>query len=168
MDFAQPPGYGSIQMPLKHQTDNQPGTTQLKLKKAWDTALGGIKSIPMNMFIIWMSGNSVQIFSILITSMLLYNPIKSMFQVNELFDRFEDDDAETAKIDYSSDSGISGLLGMSNPFLLPKIAFIAVQFLSLGLGVWKMGSMGLLPTAASDWLAFMEPKVAIEYSFGAI
>lgn len=99
--------------------------------------------------------------------MLLYNPIKSIFQVNELFDRFEENDGEAKKVDYSAENGISGLLGMSNPFLLPKIAFVAVQLLSLGLGVWKMGSMGLLPTAASDWLAFMEPRVPLEYSFGA-
>jgi hypothetical protein len=122
----------------------------------------------MNAFMLWMSGNSVQIFSILITSMLLYNPIKSVLQVNELFDRFEDDEGEEVKADFSADTGISGLLGMSNPFLLPKIAFVAVQLLSLGLGVWKMGSMGLLPTSASDWLAFLEPNVSLEHSFGPL
>ena len=120
----------------------------------------------MNAFMLWMSGNSVQIFSILITSMLLYNPIKSILQVNELFDKFEDEDSKT--VDLSTDNGLSTLLGMSNPFLLPKIAFVAVQFLSLGLGIWKCGSMGLLPTSASDWLAFMEPKVPLEFSFGAL
>jgi hypothetical protein len=122
----------------------------------------------MNAFMLWMSGNSVQIFSILITSMLLYNPIKSVLQVNELFDRFEDNEGEERKVDFSADTGISGLLGMSNPFLLPKIAFVAVQLLSLGLGVWKMGSMGLLPTSASDWLAFLEPNVPLEHSFGSL
>jgi hypothetical protein len=121
----------------------------------------------MNAFMLWMSGSSVQIFSILITSMLLYNPIKSILQVNELFNRFEHDEEEK-KILVSADTGISGLLGMSNPFLLPKIAFIAVQLLSLGLGVWKMGSMGLLPTSDSDWLAFMKPNVPLEHSFGSL
>lgn len=101
--------------------------------------------------------------------MLLYNPVKSIFQVNELFDRFKDDESEPLEnIEYSPENGISSLLGMSNPFLLPKMAFVVVQLLSLALGVWKMGTMGLLPTSQSDWLAFMEPKVPLEFSFGAL
>jgi hypothetical protein len=37
----------------------------------------------MNAFMLWMSGNGVQIFSIIITVMMLYNPIKAMLTVND-------------------------------------------------------------------------------------
>ncbi len=98
--------------------------------------------------------------------MLLYNPIKSILQVNELFDRFQDKDEKLENISDKDENGISAMLGLSNPFILPKIAFVVVQLLSLALGIWKCGSMGLLPTATSDWLGFMEPKARVEFSFG--
>lgn len=34
----------------------------IRVKKAWEIALGPGKSIPMNAFMMWMSGNTVQIF----------------------------------------------------------------------------------------------------------
>ena len=55
----------------------------LKLKKSWDLALSPMKSIPMNLFMLWMSGNSVQIFSILIVGMLLQNAVKGVVGVNQ-------------------------------------------------------------------------------------
>lgn len=42
--------------------------------------------------------------------------------------------------------------------ILPILAYIAIQCANFGLGVWKCGAMGLLPTASSDWLAFLEPR----------
>lgn len=46
-------------------------------------ALSPSKSIPMNGFMLWMSGNSVQIFSILITVMLVWNALKGIMGVNQ-------------------------------------------------------------------------------------
>lgn len=51
---------------------------RLKVKKAWDMALSPSKSIPMNAFMLYMSGNSVQIFSIMVTLMLLWNSINAV------------------------------------------------------------------------------------------
>ena len=47
-------------------------------KKAWDAALSPGKNIPMNAFMLWMSGNGVQIFSVMITGMLFFQPIKAL------------------------------------------------------------------------------------------
>ncbi|KAJ3194492.1 Meckelin [Irineochytrium annulatum] len=58
--------------------DEQANLEKLKAKKAWDVALGPGKSIPMNAFMLYMSGNSVQIFSILITVMLFFNAAKAL------------------------------------------------------------------------------------------
>lgn len=42
--------------------------------------------------------------------------------------------------------------------LLPKLAFVGFQLALIAMGVYKCSAMGLLPTTASDWLAFMGPK----------
>jgi hypothetical protein len=51
---------------------------RLKIKKAWDMALSPSKSIPMNAFMLYMSGNSIQIFSIMVTVMLLWNSLNAI------------------------------------------------------------------------------------------
>jgi hypothetical protein len=51
---------------------------RLKIKKAWDLALAPAKSIPMNGFMMYMSGNSIQIFSIMITVMLFWNSLNAI------------------------------------------------------------------------------------------
>ena len=51
---------------------------RLKIKKAWDLALAPAKSIPMNGFMMYMSGNSIQIFSIMITVMLFWNSLNAV------------------------------------------------------------------------------------------
>lgn len=45
-------------------------TETLKLKKAWEVALGPAKQIPMQAIMGYMSGNSLQIFSIMMVFML--------------------------------------------------------------------------------------------------
>ena len=53
-------------------------------------------------------------------------------------------------------SGLQAIV--SDPLFLPKIAFILLQIATMGIGLYKCGSMGLLPTSHSDWLAFLDPK----------
>ena len=109
-----------------------------------------------------MSGNSVQIFSILITVMLFVNSIKAALSVNQTFERFESGTRSTA-------SGFAGLLSAgSSPLFLPKLVFVGLQLANVGLGVWKCAGMGLLPTANSDWLAFLEPKTVTEIAYGNV
>merc|ERR1712070_534265 len=64
--------------------------TQLKIKKAKEQALQPARSFMMTGFMLWMSGNGVHIFSIMITFYAIYNPIKSAFGVNTAFARFCD------------------------------------------------------------------------------
>lgn len=44
----------------------------------------------MTGLMLWMSGNGVHIFSIMVTFYAIYNPIKSAFTVNGAFSRFGD------------------------------------------------------------------------------
>ncbi|KAI8924514.1 hypothetical protein BC831DRAFT_465378 [Entophlyctis helioformis] len=134
---------------------------KLKVKKAWDAAIAPAKSIPMNAFMLYMSGNSIQIFSILVTVMLLFNSVKAAMGVSQVFERFQT--VSSAK----APTGVAAILAMmSNPLLLPMIAFVVIQAANLALGIWKCGAMGLLPTATSDWLAFLDHKKIAELSAG--
>ena len=45
---------------------------------------------------------------------------------------------------------------------MPKLAFVVLQLLIITLGLWKCQSMGLLPNAQSDWLAFLDDKLPME------
>ena len=63
---------------------------QLKLKKAKELAWSPAKSFMMTGFMLWMSGNGVHIFPIMITFYAIYNPIKSACTVGTVFRRFDD------------------------------------------------------------------------------
>lgn len=56
---------------------------KLKEKRAWDMALAPVKALPMQAFMLYMSGGGVQIFSIGIVFMLLLSPIKNIAGMNE-------------------------------------------------------------------------------------
>ena len=107
----------------------------LKLKKSWELALAPAKQLPMNAIMMYMSGNSLQIFSIMMVFMLFKNPITGLVATNEVFRRYETD-------------------GTKAQMWLVKLCYIAMQLLALGLGIWKVNGMGLLPTTRSDWLAW--------------
>ena len=47
-----------------------------------------------------------------------------------------------------------------------KFVFLIGQVVNILLALYKCQSMGLLPTHASDWLAFVEPQMRLEYSGG--
>ena len=55
---------------------------KIKEKKAWDFAISPAKSLPMQAFMLYMSGGGVQIFSISIVFMLLLTPFKNLAGIN--------------------------------------------------------------------------------------
>ncbi|KAI1321342.1 hypothetical protein EDD11_006679 [Mortierella claussenii] len=131
------------------------------LTKAWDVALAPGKQLPIQMFMLYMSGNTVQIFSVAVTFMLMISPIKALFSMSqgkrkdeeksELFDRFEI--ISPVKVSF-----------LHHPLAWPKLIFMGLQVLTVFIGMWKLNAMGLLPTSRSDWLAFSHPKTALEYA----
>ncbi|RDX52852.1 DUF1077-domain-containing protein [Lentinus brumalis] len=112
---------------------------ELKAKRAWDLAISPAKSLPMQAFMLYMSGGGVQIFSMGIVFMLLSSPFKNLASINTAFAPF----APAS----SSSKSLSTLP-------LQKIAYLVCNLLTLALGLWKCRSMGLLPTGTGDWLAF--------------
>ena len=55
---------------------------KIKEKKAWDFAISPAKSLPMQAFMLYMSGGGVQIFSISIVFMLLLTPFRNLAGIN--------------------------------------------------------------------------------------
>eukprot|EP00958_Prasinococcus_capsulatus_P000292 scaffold25_cov287-Prasinococcus_capsulatus_cf.AAC.2 len=108
-------------------------------QKAWEFAQSPVKNVFMMAFMMWMSGSGVQIFSMAITFSAIWPPIKAIYTANKAFERFEDP---------------------ANSVLLPKLAFVLVQLAQLGVGAWKLNSMGLLPTKPSDWAGRSLPAAA--------
>ncbi len=98
----------------------------LKVKKAWEVALAPIKSLPMTAIMMYMSGNSLQIFSIMMVFMAFKNPIAGILATNQAFERFETE-SNRAKI------------------VQVKLAYVVMQLFALALGIWKVNGMGLLP-----------------------
>lgn len=136
--FADPPGFTSAtavqqskgakgaKATTARAKPSQEEMDTLKLKKAWEVALAPAKQLPMNAIGMYMSGNSLQMFSIMMVFMLFKAPIQALMNINQTFVRFE---TESKK----------------QELLMVKIAFVGCNLLALALGTWKVNQMGLLP-----------------------
>ncbi|KAG8974536.1 hypothetical protein FRC05_007168 [Tulasnella sp. 425] len=118
---------------------------QIKEKRAWELAISPAKSLPMNAFMLYMSGNSLQIFSIGILVMLLMNPFKAVANINRVFSPFAPANSNPTSL---------GTLSFY------KVVYVACNMLTLGLGLWKCSKLGILPTAG-DWREFSNPDPVV-------
>ncbi|KAK4498869.1 hypothetical protein PRZ48_009379 [Zasmidium cellare] len=157
--FPDPPGYTpttALQQPSKSKSSKTAIAPRkaptpeemdsLKLKKAWELALAPAKQLPMNAIGMYMTGNSLQIFSIMMVFMLFKAPVQAIFNIQSTFQRLESD-------------------GNKEQMILAKLAYIGCNLLALALGVWKVNGMGLLPTTRSDWLAWETPREPLERAY---
>ncbi|KAK5017814.1 hypothetical protein LTR39_001334 [Cryomyces antarcticus] len=130
----------------------KPPTTEemdtLKLKKAWELAIAPAKQLPMNAIGMYMSGNSLQIFSIMMVFMLFKTPVQAVLGINNTFAKFE-------------------LTEGKDRMLWVKLVYVAMNMLALALGLWKINGMGLLPTTRSDWLAWETAREPLERAYPA-
>jgi len=114
-------------------------------KGAWDAAKSPSKNIPMTLFMLWMIGNSVHIFSLLVTVYSLINPVTAILQLKTVFEKYEGNES----------------------LILQKLVYILLNLLIISFAVYKCWSLGLLPTA-SDWAAFLSVKQMQEFSAGGL
>ncbi|KAF2138050.1 uncharacterized protein K452DRAFT_328975 [Aplosporella prunicola CBS 121167] len=152
-----PPGF-TRQLPAKGNTKaaaaatpaRKPPSTEemdtLKLKKAWELAIAPAKSLPMSAIGMYMSGNSLQIFSIMMVFMLFKTPVTALLNIQRTFANFDTP-------------------GTSSRLLGVKLVFVATNCLALALGIWKVNKMGLLPTTRSDWLAWEAAREPLERAY---
>lgn len=141
-NLASPPGYYP-NLRQVHGEVNPVGDTSLIVKKSWDISLQPIKQIPMNLFLLYMTGNSVSIIPIMMVGMLLLRTIRALMSIKSKFAIIEGDQA-----------------------VLQKLAYLAGNLASLALAIYKFHSMGLLPTYTSDWLDFLMNPKRMEYNSG--
>jgi hypothetical protein len=116
------------------------------MKKAWEVALAPVKQLPMNLFMSYMSGNSLQIVPITMTAMMFFmTPMKQIFSTKQQFEPL---------MSKTNSSDIT----------VTMIVYVLCHLLTIGAGIWKLGQMGLLPNTRSDWLAFEKGAHVIEQS----
>mmetsp|Transcript_15614 Transcript_15614/g.21583 ORF Transcript_15614/g.21583 Transcript_15614/m.21583 type:complete len:168 (+) Transcript_15614:189-692(+) len=118
--------------------------SSLKQKKVWELAKSPVKNIGMMTFMMWMSGNTVQLFSIMITFTGLAQPLKAIMSSGQMFERFADKNTEV---------------------LLPRMLFCAMQLFGFAVALYKLSMLGLLPTHTSDWITAKVPQV-VEFASG--
>ncbi|KAI9842726.1 MAG: hypothetical protein M1838_003006 [Thelocarpon superellum] len=157
-NIPDPPGFSASgstsnkRSAVTKQPAREPPTTEetdtLKLKKSWELALAPAKQLPMNAIMMYMSGNSLQIFSIMMVFMLFMNPVKGLVGINQAFARFETEGTRTR-------------------LWAVKGVYVLMQFVALALGIWKVNGMGLLPTTRSDWLAWETAREPLERAIPA-
>lgn len=63
-------------------TDKSVDTSSIQISKAWEAAFAPAKNIPMNLMMLYMSGNSVHIFSMMVVYMTVVNPLKNITTIN--------------------------------------------------------------------------------------
>jgi hypothetical protein len=103
-----------------------------KQSMAMSLATGPGKSILMNAFMMYMSGSQLNMWSITIVSGAILSPLKSIMAIHKTFARFED---PGGKVDLN----------------MPKLVYFILNMIWLGVGLFKMSKMRLLPTMSSDY-----------------
>lgn len=109
-----------------------------KEKQVMAMAAAPLKNVLSTAFMLWMSGSSIQIFSIMMTGMALINPIKAIFGTNNAFKEYEKEEGIDLRV--------------------PKLTYVGIQLLALGVALYKCSTMGLLPLTSADWIEYL-PKV---------
>uniref|UniRef100_A0A8B9PB01 ER membrane protein complex subunit 4 n=1 Tax=Apteryx owenii TaxID=8824 RepID=A0A8B9PB01_APTOW len=87
----------------------------------------------MNLFIMYMAGNTISIFPAMMVCMMGWRPLQALLSL------------ALKVLESSSQTALQGLV------------FLVGNGLGLALALYKCQAMGLLPTHASDWLAFIAP-----------
>jgi len=119
----------------------QNALTAKRNSKAMSIAVKPGQQILMNAFMMYMSGSQLNIFSISITSMAIMSPLSNLLGIEQQFGALQDVDLTT-----------------------PKLLFIALNMVWLGVGLYKMSSMRLLPTTSADFTYKILWKDMIETS----
>ncbi|VDM34778.1 unnamed protein product, partial [Hydatigera taeniaeformis] len=114
----QPVGFSDRTFPHSETREQDP---QLKVKRSWDIALGPLRQIPMNLFIMWMTGNSISIFPIIMVYMMFTRPIQVLFSMQTTLQMIEGEQAP-----------------------IQCLVFILGNLLMVAMAIYKCHNMGLL------------------------
>ena len=107
-------------------------------------AYGPGKQLFTTAIMLYMSGSSVQIFSIMMTGMALMTPLTAFANLNAPFQQFSREEGIDLKI--------------------PKLIYLALNILGLAMALYKTHTMGLLPVTSADWTSYIPDKMFTEIS----
>lgn len=140
--LAMPVGYCDDfeRVPDHEQEEN----THLITKRCWDISTVPLKQVPMNLLFMWMIGNTLSLFPIIMTVMMFKSPFASLFSYKTTFQKLEG----------------------SQHSILQKLVYILSNFVLIIMALYKCNAMGLLPIHPSDWIAFKLPTTRMEYVVG--
>ncbi|TIB83011.1 conjugated polyketone reductase C1 [Wallemia mellicola] len=166
---SDPPGYIPNQPLRKSRRNNTLEQTHeankkslelsaIKHNKAWETAIAPGKAMFTTAFMMYMSGSSIQIFSISIVFMTIWNALKSLTKINTTFKPFQISNAPPG----------ATLTHAELDFTPQKLAFVACQVAALALGLYKADTMGLLPSRPSDWIEFWRSDILTTFTPGSV
>eukprot|EP00742_Colponemidia_sp_Colp-10_P024906 GILJ01030030.1.p1 GENE.GILJ01030030.1~~GILJ01030030.1.p1 ORF type:complete len:147 (-),score=20.83 GILJ01030030.1:34-426(-) len=119
-----------------------------KLRRIRSLQFQPVTSLPMTLFMLWMVGNDLSIFSIMFVGMSIMTPITSLMNTPKTFQMFE------------------GEADVRKDVALAKLIYGVCCLAALGVGLMKVSWMGLLPVNAIDWLDHSPPRYA-EVSFAS-
>jgi hypothetical protein len=131
-------------MPIAHALTEQEKAAQhaRKVRRINDMMLAPVKSLPMTLFMLWMAGNDIHIFSIMMTFMAITGPLTALGQTTSIFQMFADDTSVRSDVTKG------------------KLVYVACCLVAFVVGLTKLHWMGLLPIAASDWVDHSAPFYA--------
>ena len=55
----------------------------LCLQLGWSQALGPWKQLPLNLFVMWMAGNSISLFPIMMVGMMCVRPVQALMGIKD-------------------------------------------------------------------------------------
>jgi hypothetical protein len=128
---------------IKEETELDNVNIELKLENeknakksmAMSLAIAPGKALFQTAFMLWMSGSSIQIFSIYTLFNALSSPVKGLVSIESVFGRF---------------SGVD--------ITMAKLIYVGAQLASLFVALYKCHTMGLLPLSSVDWLWTLPDK----------
>ncbi|GAA5914689.1 chaperone EMC4 [Sporobolomyces salmoneus] len=161
MTVQDPPGFSpseSSKTANKAESKNSKSSgvnlDALRSQKAWEVALAPAKSVPMQAFMMYMTGGGIQVFSVMSVWFLLKQAVGGMMSVENVFAPYTA--ASRSKATLSTTAASDSHEEPPPSFIQQKLVYLLCQLGLLAVGAWKLNSMGLLPTHESDWIAFRE------------
>lgn len=116
---------------------------------SWTTAFSPVRSMVTSAFALYMTGNSVHMFSVGTTITVLFMQIKAMVTVRDAF---------------------KPALRAGVPIfkLLPQMLLhLSLAGIGVGFGLYRANEMGFLPTTQSHWVSLLPARVVREGGWGS-
>ena len=132
---------------LLDRTESSYGTFSnhdyLCVQQAWAFAKSPLSQLPMMMFMMWMTGTNLSIYTIMFTMQFAMSPFKAIFNANQAFEQFE-------------------FKGLS--LTLPKLMYIGCNLVTVSLAAYKFSKMGIIPVLCADWAGLFTSRLPMESS----